>query len=132
MKGGITVNGARAVARTLRDSGVEVCFANPGTSELHFVAALDDEPALRAVPCLFEGVDCGSVEHVVRHRGSPPGFFDTSSVPRNGERPHGLPGGGPWGLSALRNPPTGPPHGASRGRAQPSATSAVRSRRRLV
>ena len=50
VKGGIAVNGAHAVARTLLDSGVEVCFANPGTSELHFVAALDDEPALRAVP----------------------------------------------------------------------------------
>jgi len=69
MKGGITVNGAHAVARTLLNSGVEVCFANPGTSELHFVAALDDEPALRAVPCLFEGVATGAADGYGRMTG---------------------------------------------------------------
>ncbi|MFF7474682.1 acetolactate synthase large subunit [Streptomyces sp. NPDC008092] len=56
------MNGAHAVARTLLASGVEVCFANPGTSELHFVAALDNEPGLRAVPCLFEGVATGAAD----------------------------------------------------------------------
>ncbi len=71
VKGGVTVNGAHAVARTLLDSGVEVCFANPGTSELHFVAALDDEPALRAVPCLFEGVATGAADGYGRMTGRP-------------------------------------------------------------
>jgi acetolactate synthase-1/2/3 large subunit len=71
VKGGITVNGAHAAARTLLDSGVEVCFANPGTSELHFVAALDDEPALRAVPCLFEGVATGAADGYGRMTGRP-------------------------------------------------------------
>ncbi|MEV0738220.1 acetolactate synthase large subunit [Streptomyces sp. NPDC050549] len=71
MKGGITVNGAHAVARTLLNCGVEVCFANPGTSELHFVAALDDEPALRAVPCLFEGVATGAADGYGRMTGRP-------------------------------------------------------------
>ncbi len=71
VKGGITVNGAHAVARTLVDSGVEVCFANPGTSELHFVAALDDEPTLRAVPCLFEGVATGAADGYGRMTGRP-------------------------------------------------------------
>jgi acetolactate synthase-1/2/3 large subunit len=71
VKGGITVNGAHAVARTLLNSGVEVCFANPGTSELHFVAALDDEPALRAVPCLFEGVATGAADGYGRMTGRP-------------------------------------------------------------
>nr|WSY51021.1 acetolactate synthase large subunit [Streptomyces sp. NBC_00886] len=65
------MNGAHAVARTLLDSGVEVCFANPGTSELHFVAALDDEPALRAVPCLFEGVATGAADGYGRMTGRP-------------------------------------------------------------
>ncbi|MGQ4483764.1 acetolactate synthase large subunit [Streptomyces sp. SAS_276] len=65
------MNGAHAVARTLLDSGVEVCFANPGTSELHFVAALDDEPALRAVPCLFEGVATGAADGYGRMTGLP-------------------------------------------------------------
>ena len=36
------MNGAQALVRTLVDAGVDVCFANPGTSEMHFVAALDD------------------------------------------------------------------------------------------
>ena len=71
VKGGVTVNGAHAVARTLLDSGVEVCFANPGTSELHFVAALDDEPAPRAVPCLFEGVATGAADGYGRMTGRP-------------------------------------------------------------
>ncbi|TKA09449.1 acetolactate synthase large subunit [Actinacidiphila oryziradicis] len=65
------MNGARAVARTLLDAGVEVCFANPGTSELHFVAALDDEPAMRAVPCLFEGVATGAADGYGRMTGRP-------------------------------------------------------------
>ncbi|WP_329318549.1 acetolactate synthase large subunit [Streptomyces sp. NBC_01262] len=65
------MNGACAVARTLVGSGVEVCFANPGTSELHFVAALDDEPALRAVPCLFEGVAAGAADGYGRMTGRP-------------------------------------------------------------
>ncbi|MFJ9116661.1 acetolactate synthase large subunit [Streptomyces sp. NPDC102394] len=65
------MNGAHAVARTLLECGVEICFANPGTSELHFVAALDDEPALRAVPCLFEGVATGAADGWGRMTGRP-------------------------------------------------------------
>lgn len=65
------MNGAHAVASTLLDSGVEVCFANPGTSELHFVAALDDVPTLRAVPCLFEGVATGAADGYGRMAGRP-------------------------------------------------------------
>ena len=51
----MSMNGAQALIRTLADSGVEVCFSNPGTSEMHFVAALDSVPEMRAVLCLFEG-----------------------------------------------------------------------------
>jgi len=41
------MNGAQSLIRTLVDAGVEVCFANPGTSEMHFVAALDSVPEMR-------------------------------------------------------------------------------------
>ena len=49
------MNGAQALMKTLADAGVDVCFTNPGTSEMHFVAALDSEPRMRAVLALFEG-----------------------------------------------------------------------------
>ncbi len=65
------MNGARALLRTLLDAGVDVCFANPGTSEMHFVAALDDEPAMRPVLGLFEGVVTGAADGYGRMAGRP-------------------------------------------------------------
>ena len=59
-------NGAQALMKTLVDAGVTVCFTNPGTSEMHFVAALDGEPAMRAVLCLFEGVATGAADGYAR------------------------------------------------------------------
>ena len=56
------MNGAQALIRTLVGAGVDVCFANPGTSEMHFVAALDDVPEMRAVLTLFEGVATGAAD----------------------------------------------------------------------
>jgi acetolactate synthase-1/2/3 large subunit len=56
------MNGAESLVRTLVASGVEVCFANPGTSELHFVAALDKISDMRAILCLFEGVVTGAAD----------------------------------------------------------------------
>ncbi len=50
------MNGAESLVETLADAGVEVCFANPGTSEMHFVAALDRVGGVRCVLGLFEGV----------------------------------------------------------------------------
>ncbi|MEU3462699.1 acetolactate synthase large subunit [Streptomyces sp. NPDC006733] len=64
-------NGAQTLIRTLVDGGVEVCFANPGTSEMHFVAALDDVPRMRAVLCLFEGVATGAADGYARMTGLP-------------------------------------------------------------
>ena len=64
-------NGAQALLKTLADAGVEVCFSNPGTSEMHFVAALDGEPRLRAVLCLFEGVATGAADGYARMAGKP-------------------------------------------------------------
>ena len=66
-----TPNGAQSLIRTLVDSGVEVCFANPGTSEMHFVAALDEVPGMRAVLGLFEGVVTGAADGYARIAGKP-------------------------------------------------------------
>ena len=65
------MNGAQALIRTLVDAGVDVCFANPGTSEMHFVAALDDVPQMRAVLTLFEGVATGAADGYARMTGRP-------------------------------------------------------------
>jgi acetolactate synthase I/II/III large subunit len=65
------VNGAQALIRTLAGAGVEVCFANPGTSEMHFVAALDTVPEMRGVLCLFEGVATGAADGYGRMAGRP-------------------------------------------------------------
>ncbi|HEX3390897.1 MAG TPA: acetolactate synthase large subunit, partial [Streptosporangiaceae bacterium] len=65
------MNGAEALVRTLARSGVEVCFANPGTSEMHVVASLDAVPELRGVLCLFEGVATGAADGYGRMAGRP-------------------------------------------------------------
>jgi acetolactate synthase I/II/III large subunit len=65
------VNGAQALIRTLVAADVDVCFANPGTSEMHFVAALDDVPEMRAVLTLFEGVATGAADGYARMTGRP-------------------------------------------------------------
>jgi acetolactate synthase I/II/III large subunit len=64
-------NGAQALLKTLVDAGVEVCFTNPGTSEMHFVAALDSEPGMRAVLTLFEGVATGAADGYARMADKP-------------------------------------------------------------
>ncbi len=60
------MNGAQALIRTLVDAGVDVCFMNPGTSEMHFVAALDAVPEMRGVLGLFEGVVTGAADGYAR------------------------------------------------------------------
>jgi len=64
-------NGAQTLVEGLVDAGVDVCFANPGTSEMHFVAALDDVPQMRGVLCLFEGVATGAADGYGRMAGKP-------------------------------------------------------------
>src|SRR4051812_23307635 len=56
------MNGAHALIRTLVARGVDVCFMNPGTSEMHFVAALDGVGEMRGVLALFEGVATGAAD----------------------------------------------------------------------
>ncbi len=60
------MNGAQSLIRTLVDAGVDVCFSNPGTSEMHFVAALDSVPEMRGVLGLFEGVVTGAADGYAR------------------------------------------------------------------
>ena len=60
------MNGAQSLVRTLVASGVELCFANPGTSEMHFVAALDQIDGMRCVLGLFEGVVTGAADGYYR------------------------------------------------------------------
>ena len=64
-------NGAQALIRTLVDGGVDTCFTNPGTSEIHIVAALDSVPEMRAVLTLFEGVATGAADGYARMTGAP-------------------------------------------------------------
>jgi acetolactate synthase-1/2/3 large subunit len=70
-RGALSSNGARSLLRTLVAGGVDVCFANPGTSEMHFVAALDAVPEMRAVLGLFEGVVTGAADGYGRMTGRP-------------------------------------------------------------
>ncbi len=65
------MNGAELLTRTLLACGIDTCFANPGTSEMHFVAALDRHPEMRCVLGLFEGVVTGAADGYARMTGRP-------------------------------------------------------------
>ncbi len=65
------MNGAESLITTLVNSGVEVCFTNPGTSEMHFVAALDEVEGMRCILGLFEGVVSGAADGYARMAGKP-------------------------------------------------------------
>ena len=102
-------NGAQALMRTLVDAGVTVCFTNPGTSEMHFVAALDGAPEMRAVLCLFEGVATGAADGYARMAGKPAatllhlgcGLGNGLANLHNARK-----GGCPWSTSSATTPPT--------------------------
>ena len=64
------MNGAESLVAALSNAGVLICFANPGTSEMHFLAALEN-PRLRSVLCLFEGVATGAADGWYRMRNHP-------------------------------------------------------------
>lgn len=88
------LTGAQAVLSTLADCGVKVCFANPGTSEMHLVTALDSEPRIRPVLCLFEGVATGAADGFARMTGKPaltllhlgPGYLNGGANIHNAKR----------------------------------------------
>src|ERR1700746_1330980 len=66
-----TMNGAESLVRTLVAGGVNVCFTNPGTSEMHFVAALGRVEGMRCGLGLFEGVVTGAADGYFRMKGKP-------------------------------------------------------------
>jgi len=65
------MNGAESLVRTLVQAGVDTCFMNPGTSEIHFVDTLDRVREMRGVPVLFEGVASGAADGYARMAGKP-------------------------------------------------------------
>jgi acetolactate synthase-1/2/3 large subunit len=65
------MTGAQALLATLAAAGVDVCFTNPGTSEMHFVQALDSVPGMRGVLAVFEGVATGAADGYARIAGKP-------------------------------------------------------------
>ena len=65
------MTGAECLLHTLIANGIRMCFMNPGTSEMHFVSALDRVPDLRGVLCLFEGVCSGAADGYARMTGQP-------------------------------------------------------------
>ena len=65
------MNGAESLVHSLLRSGVTTCFSNPGTSEMHFVAALDRIPGMHCVLGLFEGVVTGAADGYARMAGKP-------------------------------------------------------------
>ena len=65
------MTGADCLLQTLVANQIEVCFMNPGTSEMHFVSALDHVPGMRAVLCLYEGVCSGAADGYARMTGNP-------------------------------------------------------------
>ena len=65
------MNGAESLIRTLLAGDVDMCFSNPGTSEIHIVAALDRIPEMRCVLGLFEGVATGAADGYARMAGKP-------------------------------------------------------------
>jgi acetolactate synthase-1/2/3 large subunit len=88
------MNGAESLVRTLIAGGVEVCFTNPGTSEMHIVAALDRAPEMRCVLALFEGVVSGAADGYARMAEKPactlvhlgPGFANSVANLHNAMR----------------------------------------------
>jgi acetolactate synthase-1/2/3 large subunit len=89
-----TMNGAEALLRSLHASGVDVCFANPGTSEMMFVDALDRTGLMRCVLTLFEGVATGAADGYARMAGKPaatllhlgPGFANAAANIHNARK----------------------------------------------
>lgn len=88
------ITGADALVSTLADCGVTHCFANPGTSEMHLVQALDREPRIHSTLCLFEGVTSGAADGFARIAQVPamtllhlgPGYGNAIANIHNGRR----------------------------------------------
>ena len=90
------MNGAHTLLDTLVDAGIEVCFANPGTSEMHLVTAIGKSEAVRPILCLFEGVVTGAADGYARMTGKPaitllhlaPGYANGMANLHNASKAH--------------------------------------------
>lgn len=90
------MTGAESLVRSLLASGIDTCFTNPGTSEIHIVAALDHQPEIRCVLALFEGVVTGAADGYARMTEKPactllhlgPGFGNGLANLHNARRAH--------------------------------------------
>jgi acetolactate synthase-1/2/3 large subunit len=90
------MNGAESLIRTLVDAGIDVCFANPGTTEMPMVRAIDERAGMRAVLCLFEGVCTGAADGYARMVEKPgltllhlgPGFANGIAYLHDARRAH--------------------------------------------
>jgi len=88
------MTGAEHIMKTLAQSGVKVCFANPGTSEMRLVGALENVPEMRPVLCLFEGVTTAAADGYARMTGQPactmlhlgPDFANSAANSHNARR----------------------------------------------
>jgi len=90
------MNGAESLVQTLVNAGIDICFTNPGTSEMHFVAALDEVEGMRSVLGLFEGVVSGAADGYARIARKPaatllhlgPGFSNAMANIHNAIKGH--------------------------------------------
>jgi len=90
------MNGAQALLKVLVESGIEICFANPGTSEMHLVLAIGKTDAVRPILCLFEGVATGAADGYGRMADKPaitllhmgPGFSNGMANLHNAKKAH--------------------------------------------
>lgn len=90
------MNGAESILQTLIKAGVDTCFTNPGTSEMHFVHAIGSEPRMRSILALFEGVCSGAADGYARMTGKPactllhlgPGLANATANIHNAMRAH--------------------------------------------
>ena len=89
-------NGARALIDTLTNAGVDTCFTNPGTSEMHMVSAIGASQGMRSILCLFEGGCSGAADGYARMAGKPactlfhlgPGLSNASANIHNARKAH--------------------------------------------
>ena len=81
-------SGAESLVQAFVDAEADVCFANPGTSEMHFVAALDNYKKMRSILCLFEGCATGAADGYFRMKRTPAStcLLYTSPSPRDRTR----------------------------------------------
>lgn len=90
------MNGAEKLLETLINNGIEICFANPGTSEMQLVSAIGDSDGMRPVLCLFEGVVSGAADGYARMKDKPAatllhvgsGFSNSMANQHNAKRAH--------------------------------------------